>query len=202
MIINNAPSPQYGVSEDDSLNWIPSKKEMRILKAARYTCACCSLQSRATERCPTGYLEIVTIDGVDDVLCSFCAQSQYIGRAVNGRSNNGLIIYCPGLTQGHVSALAQKLFYSRHTDDQNSEKARSLISRISSELVNPVSLAIADFESGTSRQFGAILDNLSPKAWANIQPLLASLRYWPYEEVFSNQVTFWSENTKSHLNGE
>ena len=194
LTLRNTTPPEYDSAKEDSLNWKPTKDEYKKLEAASFCCSSCGFV--ATPRasvCPSGYMELVDIDGKTKVLCAICAQSQYLTRPINGVNNHGLIIYAPGMTQGHITHLARTLYVSRYKDDANTERSRALISKITSELVNPVSEMIHDFESGSAREFGNILTSLPPKANKNIGPLLECLRYWPYFEVFEMQVALWSE---------
>lgn len=197
-IANNIP-PIYTSPSVDSLNWVPDAADVKILSKSKYICSSCGLKSKESQECKSGYLEIVRLNGRDEVLCNMCAQVLFIARSVNDRANNGLIIYCPSIDQGEVCSLAQKLFFSRMRDDENSEKARSIINRISSDLVDPVTNLIPDFESGTAKQFGTIIDSLSPRGRENLSPVIAQLRYWPFEEIFSKQVLYWSASLPSEF---
>jgi hypothetical protein len=176
----------------DSLNWIPNSSEVTLLSNKNFQCECCGLQSRAHRDYKSGYLEIVNIEGVEFCLCSFCAQSQYLGRPVNGRSNHGLIFYCPELTQGQISKLALWSFIAKLRGNQFAAQANKLISLITRDLIEPVSGVIPGLTSGDVQEFADMYENLSPKLISNTPTLFAALKYWPNEVVFESQIKFWN----------
>lgn len=190
--IKSLPFDSYGISEKDSLNWVPSESEMMTLKSNGYKCACCGLESRPHRDFPSGYLELFQSNNVDQILCSMCMQSQHLGRSVNGKSNHGLIIYCPNLSQGRIIKLAQWAFIAKLRGNRFASSANKLIGMITKDLVEPVSYRIPGFNSGDVKEFSDIYEYMSPKLKEHSSSLLSDLRYWPNEVVFESQVKFWN----------
>lgn len=182
----------YEAPENDSLNWSPDSNATNLFKSKGYRCECCGLVSRPHREFKSGYMEVCQLDGKDYVLCSFCAQSQYIGRTVNGRPNHGLIFYCPELTQGQVSNLAQWAFIAKLRGNQFSEHANRLIGLITRDLIEPVAHVIPGFSSGDVQEFADMYAYMSPKLRARSKTLFSTLKYWPNEVVFEPQVRFWN----------
>lgn len=176
----------------DSLNWNPNSSQLGFLNSKNYQCECCGLTSRAHRDYKSGYLEIVNIDRVDYALCSFCAQSQYLGRPVNGRTNHGLIFYCPELSQGQVSKLALWVFIAKLRGNRFSAQANKLISLITRDLIEPVGGVIPGLTSGDVQEFADMYGYLSPRLLQNASTLFSSLKYWPNEVVFESQIKFWN----------
>jgi hypothetical protein len=190
--IKALPFYSYETNEKDSLNWIPSESEKMILRSGGYKCECCGLESRPHRDFPSGYLELFKSNNVNQTLCSMCMQSQHLGRSVNGKSNHGLIIYCPNLSQGQIIKLAQWAFIAKLRGNRFASSANKMIGMITKDLVEPVSYKIPGFNSGDVQEFTDIYEHMSPKLKENSSSLLSDLKYWPNEVVFEPQVKFWN----------
>lgn len=184
--------PDYKTDKKDSLNWNPSSTETVILESANYTCSCCGLTSRPHRDYRSGYMEIIILDEKQHVLCAMCAQTQYLGRSVNGKKNHGLIVYCPSLTQGQIIKLAQWAYLSRLRANRYAKNANALIGMINKDLISPVEKIVPGFTSGDVIEFSDIYRNMSPLLKKRAESLFADLRYWPNEIVFEKQIKFWN----------
>lgn len=190
--IKALPFSNYDTTGSDSLNWIPAEDERKFLKHNAYKCACCGLVSRPHRDFPSGYMEIFNSSSNKYVLCNMCMQSQYLGRSVNGKSNHGLIVYCPSLTQGQLIKLALWAYIARLRGNKFAASANKLIGMVTKDLVKPASNCIPGFNNGDVREFTDIYEYMSPKVRKNSSKILSDLRYWPNEIIFESQVKFWN----------
>lgn len=184
--------PTLASDKRDSLNWKPSPEQKSILESGSYLCQCCGLQSRSHREYPSGYVEVVVIDDVRHLLCTMCAQSQYLSRPVNGKKNHGLVIYCPSLSQGQIIKCAQWAYIAKYRHNKYEMNANALIGMITKDLIAPVEKIIPGFTSGDVIEFADIYKNMSPLLKNNSDRLFQDLRYWPNEVVFEKQIKFWN----------
>ncbi|MFA0809417.1 hypothetical protein [Microbulbifer epialgicus] len=191
---------EFEAPEKDSLNWNPDTTEFQLLRKNNFTCDCCGLISRPHQEVKSGYMEVCYIEDKNHILCNICAQSQYVGRKVNGRPNHGFIFYCPDLTQGQISSLALWSFVAKYRENQFSQSANRLVSLILSDLVEPVSYIIPGFTSGDVQEFADIYKHLPPKLMETGDQLFSNLKYWPNEIVFEPQIRFWNAASFHNIN--
>ena len=182
----------YEAPVNDSLNWSPDERSKASLENDNYKCNCCGLISRAHHDYKSGYMELVSLKGVSRVLCSMCAQSQYLRRSVNGEKKHGLIVYCPNLTQGEIIKLAQWSYIAKYRRNKYDKQADEIIKMIERDLVNPVSNIIPGFTSGDVQEFSDVFDWMSPKLRSDSEKLFSNLKYWPNEIAFEKQTKFWN----------
>lgn len=171
-----------------------------FLQNNQYTCRCCGLVSRPHRDFPDGYIEVFEHDEEKFCLCSMCMQSQYVARSVGGMPHHGLIIYCPTLSQGEIVRLAQMTYIARLRKNKFYPEANNLIEKITTELISPVEKIIPGFSSGGVQEFAEIYEYLSPKIKSS--GLLNSLRYWPNEMVYANQIKFWDKAAFNNVSEE
>ena len=164
----------------------------------KYTCQCCGLQSRPHKKVITGYIEVFALDGRLTALCTMCMQAIHLSRK-HQSYNHGLIIYCPSLSQGQLSRLAQMLYLAKLRNSPGAEYADQLINDIQSKGVTPLAQTFPGLKTGALSEFINLWQYASPKIHRNSQALFGGLRYWPFEMPFRHQVQFWQVATFNHL---
>lgn len=171
-----------------SIESMAASPSVALIKSRNYQCSICKFQSRPAKTVPTGFMEVVSINGREEVLCALCAQSTLLRRLPDGKRNHGQIFYCPSISQGQVSELCRYigLHIVRKTDLENS--ARNFVRRIKDELVPQAENIIPGFNSGDPFAFADLMDNLkNPSAKSGLE----HLRYWPNPAVFNYIFQFW-----------
>ncbi len=181
-------SDGYPSETNVSIESIAASPSVALIRKEKYRCSICHFQSRPAKTVPTGFMEVVSINGRERVLCALCAQSTLLRRLPDGKRNHGQIFYCPSITQGQVSNLCRYigLHIVRQSDMENS--ARNFVRKIKDELVPQAEKIIPGFDSGDPFAFADLMDNLqnpSPKSG------LDNLRYWPNPAVFNYIFQFW-----------
>ena len=181
-----------GVTMPSDLNYSPSDRLLKILKASDFTCSCCGLKSRRHADYPSGFIEVLeTKAGDNKPYCTICAQSISLDREVNGMKEHGYIILCPELSQGQVSHFARMHFLSQINDNKISEKSSEIYEMMTTELTKNVGSIIPGYESGSIEEYIDIYNYLPPAYKSGKECVIENLRYLPKQMAYDKQARFW-----------
>ncbi len=188
---------RYAAEEAVSISSLAASHDLKIIKQHGFKCVQCNFQSRPHKSVPTGFMEVIELNGKKGCYCTICAQSILLRRLPDAKRNHGHIIYCPALSQGQVSDLSRyvALHTIRKTSLENS--ARTLSRTIKDHLVPIVERVIPGFSSGDPFAYADLMDNLrAPRD----QTGLEHLRYWPNLAVFNFVFKYWDAAAFSKSN--
>lgn len=181
-----------GIIMPSDLNYTPSNRLLKILKASDFTCSCCGLKSRRHTDYPSGFIEVLEVnEGDNKTYCTICIQSISLDREVNGMKEHGHIILCPQLTQGQVSHFARMHFLSQINDNMVSDKSAEIYELMASELTKNIGTIIPGYESGSIEEYIDIYNYLPPAFKSGKTSVVDNLRYLPKQMAYDKQTRFW-----------
>lgn len=188
---------RYAAEESVSLRTLATSQSVKIIQQSDYRCSLCKFRSRPAKSVPSAFMEVLCVDGRQDVYCTLCAQSIHLRRMPDGKKNHGHIFYCPTLSQGQVSDLCRYVGLHIIRKTQLEESARNFARSIKDDLVPRVEKVVPGFTSGDPFAFADLMDNLrSPRPNTGLE----HLRYWPNPAVFNYVFKFWDVASFSKSN--
>jgi hypothetical protein len=181
--------------------------ELKLMKKLRFTCSCCGFMSMQTNECLHGGLEFLEIKGEYYLLCFMCSQSQQLFRGVvhNGEPNldHGILVYCPTLTQGQVTATVRDIYaMKQHYRFKSNKYLRERVRALKAEFMTKLTENcpnIYDLNIKSNHIGGyAEISKYAPKELHNQDEVIfAGIRYIPDENLFADIVKLWLDNTYS-----
>lgn len=190
-----------------SLSNQATKVELSLMKKLRFTCACCGFMAMQTKECLHGGLEFLEIKGNFYLLCFMCSQSQQLLRGMdhNGEAkhDHGILVYCPVLTQGQVISITRDIYALKQhplykTDKYLRERVRALKAEFSTRLTEQCpNIYDLNIRSNHIGGYAEIYKYAPEELLEKDVTAFSGVRYIPDENLFSQIVALWVNNTYS-----
>ncbi len=188
---------RYAAEESVSISSLATSQPLDVLKQHDFRCGLCKFRARPAKSVPTGFMEVLELNGSKGCYCTLCAQSILLRRVPDGKKNHGHIFYCPTLSQGQVNDLCRYIGLHIIRKTQLEDSARNFARSIKDDLVPLVEKVVPGFSSGDPFAFADLMDNLrSPRPNTGLE----HLRYWPNPAVFNYVFKFWDAASFSKSN--